>query len=129
MRTGLLCLARLCFAGWAALTLALLPSAASATVTYIPSVKIGTAALITPTSANNYYADSLPSSDGLSKYTNVETPTPPEIVELARALKNDADLIYQYVHNNIQTTWMYGLQKGALGAEIDKSGTAFDQAE
>ncbi len=95
----------------------------------LPSIKIGTAALISPAAANTYYGSRTTSSDGLSTQTGVETPTPPEIVELARALKNDPDLIYQYVQNNIQTVWMYGLQKGALGAEIDKSGTAFDQAE
>src|SRR6185503_9277139 len=46
-----------------------------------------------------------------------------------RALKGNVDLIYQYVRNNIEIDWMYGLQKGALGALIDKSGTAFDQAD
>jgi hypothetical protein len=103
---------------------------AQSTSTYLPSVKIGTAALISPLSADNYYGQwSNTSTDGLKTYTQVDTPTPPEIIELARALKYDPDLIYQYVHSNIQTVWMYGLQKGALGAEIDKSGTAFDQAE
>jgi RHS repeat-associated protein len=105
------------------------PGIAKAQSTYLPSIKIGTAALIAPVSANTYYGSNTTSTDGLSGLTNVETPTSPELVELARALKNDPDLIYQYVHNNIQTVWMYGLQKGALGAEIDKSGTPFDQAE
>ncbi|MBI3675384.1 MAG: RHS repeat protein, partial [Proteobacteria bacterium] len=45
-----------------------------------------------------------------------------------RALKNNPDLIYEYVRNSIETVFIYGLQKGALGAEIDKSGTPFDQA-
>ncbi|MGA9866446.1 MAG: RHS repeat-associated core domain-containing protein [Acetobacteraceae bacterium] len=57
------------------------------------------------------------------------TTQPPEIVELARALKNDPDLIYEYVYNNIDTIPMYGSLKGALGALVDRSGTAFDQAE
>src|ERR1700743_1354147 len=103
-----------------------LPAAAQ---TYLPSIKIGTAALISPASANTYYGSSTTSTDGLAGTTGTPTPIPPEIVELTRALKGDPDLIYQYVRNNIQTVWMYGLQKGALGAEIDKSGTAFDQAE
>ncbi len=110
--------------------------AQSANAAYLPSVKIGTAQLVSPSSANDYYASLLPptdqnrSTDGLAGLTGVSpTPIPPEIVELTRALKSDPDLIYQYVRNNIQTIWMYGLQKGALGAEIDKSGTAFDQAE
>lgn len=102
--------------------------------TYLPSIKIGTAALISPVSANTYYYSKTGwtdtnSTDGLGGITGTPTPTPPEIVALAAALKNDPDLIYQYVHNNIQIVWMYGLQKGALGASIDKSGTPFDQAE
>ncbi|MBV8798617.1 MAG: hypothetical protein JO208_02235, partial [Alphaproteobacteria bacterium] len=98
--------------------------------TYLPSIRIGTAALVSPNSADAYYGQwGDTSTDKLKTYTGVDTPTAPEIVELARALKNDPDLIYQYVENNVQTVWMYGLQKGALGAEIDKSGTPFDQAE
>ena len=98
--------------------------------TYLPSIKIGTASLVSPTTANTYYAHwSDASTDGLGGITGTPTPTPVEIVELNRALKGDTDLIYQYVRNNIQTAWMYGLQKGALGASIDKSGTPFDQAE
>ncbi|MCJ9430029.1 RHS repeat-associated core domain-containing protein [Kordiimonas marina] len=52
----------------------------------------------------------------------------PEILALARSLKNDPALIYQYVRDNIETLPMFGLQKGALGALIDKKGTALDQA-
>lgn len=55
--------------------------------------------------------------------------TPTEIVELARALKNDPDLIYEYVYNNIETLPQYGSAKGPLGALLDGKGTAFDQAE
>ncbi|HEX2581553.1 MAG TPA: RHS repeat-associated core domain-containing protein [Dongiaceae bacterium] len=54
---------------------------------------------------------------------------PVEIVELARALKNDPDLIFEYVYNNIETIPQYGSLKGARGALIDGKGTAFDQAE
>jgi hypothetical protein len=96
--------------------------------TTLPSVTIGTAALISPSQANTFYGSSTTSTDGLSKITGEATPTPPEIIELARALKNNVDLIYAYVHDNIDTDFMYGLQKGPLGALIDKSGTPFDQA-
>jgi RHS repeat-associated protein len=110
------------------------PGTANAQSVYHPSIVIGTAALIAPVGANTYYYSKAGwtdtnVSDGLSALTGVETPTPPEIFELANALHHDPDLIYQYVHNNVQTVWMYGLQKGALGAEIDKSGTPFDQAQ
>lgn len=53
---------------------------------------------------------------------------PVSIAELARALKNDPDLIYQYVRNNIEYYPIWGVQKGAIGAIIDNQGTAFDQA-
>lgn len=56
-------------------------------------------------------------------------PAPVEIVELARALKNDPDLIYEYVYNNIETLRQYGSAKGPLGALLDGKGTPFDQAE
>jgi RHS repeat-associated protein len=52
---------------------------------------------------------------------------PPSIVELARALKNDPQLIYQYVQNNIEWEPGWGVQKGALGCLMDGMGNAFDQ--
>ncbi|WP_295438757.1 transglutaminase domain-containing protein [uncultured Thiodictyon sp.] len=57
-----------------------------------------------------------------------EAPTgPASIVELARALRNDPDLIYEYVRNGIDYYPIWGPQKGALGAVLDNRGTAFDQ--
>lgn len=87
------------------------------------SVKIGTAPLVDPTAANTWYTTNTVSTNSLGT-----TGRPPEIVELARALSNDPDKIYDYVRNNVEIVWTYGLQKGALGAITDKSGTAFDQA-
>lgn len=54
---------------------------------------------------------------------------PNSIAELARALKNDPQLIYEFVANNIEFLPTYGLQKGGLGALIDGCGNAFDQAD
>ena len=54
---------------------------------------------------------------------------PPEIVELARALKHDPDLIYEYVLNNIETLPQFGSLKGPLGTLLDGKGTSHDQAE
>jgi YD repeat-containing protein len=96
---------------------------------YLPSIKIGTASFVDPTTADGYYGANTASADGLLGITGQPTPTPPEIVELARALKNSPDLIYEYVRNNIENVWLYGLQKGALGTELDKAGTDFDQAD
>lgn len=53
----------------------------------------------------------------------------PSVPELARALRNDVDVIFEYVYNNIDYVPMWGLQKGAEGALLDGSGTAFDIAE
>ncbi len=53
---------------------------------------------------------------------------PASINELARALKNDPDLIYQFVRNNIEFVPMWGIQKGAVGTLLDNQGTDFDQA-
>jgi len=54
---------------------------------------------------------------------------PASIAELARSLKNDPDLIYEYVRNNIEIVPIWGVQKGALGTLLDNQGTAFDQAQ
>lgn len=53
---------------------------------------------------------------------------PASITELARALRNHPDLIYQYVRNNIEFYPVWGIQKGALGTVLDNQGTGMDQA-
>ena len=52
----------------------------------------------------------------------------PSIVELARALKNDPQLIYEFVYNNIEWEPGWGVQKGALGCLMDGMGNSFDQS-
>lgn len=54
---------------------------------------------------------------------------PASIVEQARALRNDPQLIFEFVANNIEFLPTFGLQKGALGALVDGMGNAFDQAD
>jgi len=56
------------------------------------------------------------------------TPGAPSIVEQARALRNDPQLIYQFVHDNIEWEPGFGVQKGALGALLDGMGNSFDQS-
>jgi RHS repeat-associated protein len=106
---------------------ALLPGATYAAVpSGVPVVKIGRPALISPVAAEAYYPTS---QDGTSTSTFGATPpTPNEIKELARALGNNADEIYDFVRNYVDTVFIFGTQKGALGAIVDKSGTPFDQA-
>jgi len=53
---------------------------------------------------------------------------PASIPELARALRNDPDLIYEYVRNNVEYVPIWGVQKGPVGTILDNQGTAFDQA-
>src|SRR5262249_31085564 len=52
----------------------------------------------------------------------------PELIELTRALRNDPDLIYQFVHDNIEFTPIGGALKGPLGTLLDGRGSAYDQA-
>ena len=93
----------------------------------LPAVVIGRAALIAPASAEAYYPVA---QDGNWTSTfGASPPTPNEIVELARALGNNVDEIYDFVRNYVDTVFMFGAQKGAAGAIVDKSGTPFDQAQ
>ncbi|MFL9903448.1 DUF6531 domain-containing protein [Paraburkholderia fungorum] len=61
--------------------------------------------------------------------SNDAPPGPASIDELARALRYNPDLIYQYVRNNIEIDPVRGIHKGALGAVLDNQGSAFDQAQ
>ena len=61
--------------------------------------------------------------------TYSSTTVAPEIAALAQNLKNDPDLIFEYVYDQITTLPQMGSLKGPLGALIDQSGTPFDQAE
>jgi len=103
-------------------------SAGFARAAEIGQMKVGSeAANTSTTTANNYYPTSLTSTReiwGPDPTAN----RPAELKELARALRYNVDLIYEYVHDNVRTVFIYGLQKGALGAVIDQSGTPFDQA-
>lgn len=48
------------------------------------------------------------------------------IAELAAALRNDPQRIYEFVANNIDFIPQYGLMKGAWGCLMDGQGTSFD---
>lgn len=70
-----------------------------------------------------------PAVQGLAAGMASTSSGPLSIVELARSLKNNVDLIYEWVFNNIEYTPTYGIQKGGLGALIDGCGNSFDQAD
>ncbi|HYE46258.1 MAG TPA: hypothetical protein VEA44_10850, partial [Caulobacter sp.] len=104
----------------------------------LPSVTIVRGTLISPAAANAWYAtQAQTATDGLcARYQgNADIcptggrPRAPEIRELARALRHDPNLIYEYVRNSVDTEFLFGTHKGSLGVIIDKSGTAFDQAQ
>jgi len=108
---------RACVVGVAA---ALIGSSALAAA----STKIGTAPLMSPSAADSYFGGATTATNGTGASGRAK-----EVVELARALKGDPDLIYEHVRNNMTTTWTYGVSKGAVGVIVDRSGTAFDQAQ
>ncbi len=56
------------------------------------------------------------------------TSSSPEINELARALRYDPKLIYDYVHNHIDYAPYFGSLKGATLTYLDGSGNDLDQA-
>jgi len=53
---------------------------------------------------------------------------PASIVELARARQNNPQLIYQFVHDQIEWEPGWGVQKGGPGCLMDGMGNAFDQS-
>ena len=91
-----------------------------------PSMKFGRGELVSPAAARSYYDNDVnnPASTDAPAFA-----TDPEIKALAASLGNDADLIFEYVHDKVAFVPTYGLQKGALGTYLDKSGNAFDQAQ
>ena len=110
-----------------------LPSNARASVYPTPSVQIAKGTLSPPSAVAGWSGDP---EDGLclAFYGNPDIcpvsgrPRAPEIKALARALKNDPDLIFEFVRDSVDTEFIFGAHKGALGTSIDRSGSSFDQA-
>ena len=139
--------------GLAVLSFALFPSAqtsgSGSGLPVVPSVRILTGTGVAPATAATFYTAATTSTAGLCSSSMNATQfcsggvvaRAPELKMLARALRADAnvantaeaqataDRIYEYVRNSIDTEFLYGVHKGALGASIDHSGTAFDQAQ
>ena len=69
----------------------------------LPAVKVGEAPLLSPGAADSYYGTSTIHTNDLG-WTR-----PVELKELARALRYDVDLIYEFVRNKVGITPLYGL--------------------
>lgn len=97
----------------------------------LPVVRLLQANLITPAAADTYFA-----SAPVNALSLTNLPLRLEITELARSLGANrrtaaayTDAVFEYVYNNIDTEFRYGLSKGGFGALMDQSGTPFDQAQ
>ena len=105
-----------------------------------PVATMITAPLVTPTDAWAYFdarAGGGSHTNGLAAFPTV----PPEISAVARGLGAEqlqagtissttfSQNVYDYVRNNIETEFRFGLAKGGRGALINQSGTPFDAAE
>jgi hypothetical protein len=95
-------------------------------------MKFVTGSLVSPTT--NHYGTATTHTNSLagvmcsgSPCFPANPPYAPEIMETARALKDNPDTIFDFVHNGVETEFAFGERKGAIGTLIDKSGTPFDQ--
>lgn len=99
-----------------------------------PGWHMVTAEPVSPEEAEAYYesqqlAPEEISAQEVTGFTALSATSPsPEIIELARALKYDPKLIYDYVHNHIDYVPYFGSLKGATLTYLDGSGNDFDQA-
>ena len=102
-----------------------------------PSVTLQTAPLVDPATARAAYGSAAVHTVGIAARPTAA----PEIVALARSLGSEQrtsgqitdaqyiDNVLQWVRNNVEVEFRYGLSKGAVGALIDQYGSPFDQAE
>ncbi|MDB0047354.1 hypothetical protein N9F21_01890, partial [Porticoccaceae bacterium] len=97
----------------------------------MPSFKVNSAELVSPSSANSHYGSATTHTSELNHWNGTR---PEEIKVLAKGLgagdlsaADYTERVYEYLWKNINTEFRYGLSKGAFGAMLDQSGTAFDQ--
>ncbi|MCK1511032.1 hypothetical protein IVB22_00270 [Bradyrhizobium sp. 190] len=98
-------------------------------IPYVTQTKSGGASNQTPpTSTSSQLALATQSGGARSVGCAPASSQPAPLVALASALKCDADLIFEYVYNNIEFEPLYGSNKGALGTLLDRRGNDADQA-
>lgn len=126
------------FVKWSACILAAqLSAAATCAHAGLPALNLATAAMVSPPTAWGYYGTGTLHTNSIAAWSS----QPPEITAAARSLGADrlakgqitaaqfGQNVFDYVRNNIAMEFRFGLGKGARGALIDQSGTAFDQAD
>lgn len=91
----------------------------------LPGMRFYDAEQLTPAAAKSNYYDGATSAVSYAWGSQ----KPWEITATAGALENDPKKIFAFVKNQIRFEPRFGAQKGAVGAVIDRSGTAFDQAQ
>lgn len=94
-----------------------------------PTASVGTAPKPTLTPEEQVKLISSRTIDESTIFKPADIDRPASIVELARALQNNPDLIFQWVYNNVEYVPTFGEAKGGLGCLIDGYGNAFDQCE
>src|SRR5579859_1058298 len=98
----------------------------------LPAMKLVAADLVSPSQAWSFYGSATTHTLGLA----LAADPGPEIRAVSRSLGasgNGKDSytqnVFDYVRNNIEVEFRFGLAKGARGALINQSGTPFDQAD
>lgn len=108
----------------------------------LPGEQLGTATAVSPREAYRILSQSRTGTPALGNqgalirqnaltsqtFGSLAVQPPSDIAVLARALRNDPDLIYEYVHDKIEYVPVFGVKKGALGTVLDGAGSDFDQA-
>ena len=109
----------------------LLPGATGAKEAGLPAIKRIAADPVSPARATAVLGRGFGAAriGAARTFATAATTPPAEIVELARGLRNDPDLIYEYVHDTLRYTPAFGLRKGPMGTVIDRAGNSFDQAK
>ncbi|MGH9554126.1 MAG: transglutaminase domain-containing protein, partial [Terriglobales bacterium] len=78
--------------------------------------------------ASKIYKGGVATPHGIGGDASNTVDGPPSITELVRALKNDPQLIFEWVYNNIDWEVGWGLLKGAFGTVVEGRGNSFDQS-
>ena len=101
----------------------------------VPAYRFHEGDLISPDDALTYYGTGTQHTASHTKSYHPETEITVMVDRLGRELFQNGKIteeeyisrVFEFVQNNIQITFTFGLTKGARGALIDQAGTAFDQ--